>query len=402
GRIQGWWASREDVVLSPPTYAAYRAYLQAQEVWRSNDSLAEVRLRESISLDSTFLDAHFLLMDLFYNHQRYADRDSMIKALQPRTATFSHRQSDLYAYHRTDAAGDLVGAYRYFLKELNRDILDPFYNTSGMVMTIGYVNQLDRGLSLFRMLPPDSLDFEDCTYCQTRLTLATWAFAQKGMIDSSQWVAQFIPPVSVRNVNTMALPAVILGDTARLTEMLNLARESDNINEEQIWNFMVRYALIAGHDSLSQQLARTALAHFDTTYARAVTVECNYWLGNYGKVMQIIKDAWLPAYAAHEYVAPWASRAIARTGTSEEMDAWHVHLDSLEASDPYHYGKYAYIRGVISSIRGKEDRAMDHLLDAYRKGHDFSYSIPCYQTDPDLMPLFDHPRWEGLMDPLNN
>ena len=295
-----------------------------------------------------------------------------------------------------------MNAYKYFLKELNRDFLDPFYNTSGMVITIGYVNEMERGLTLFRMIPPDSVDFENCTYCQTRLRLATWAFAQQGKVDSSQWVASYITPVSATDVKAMALPAVIRGDSARLTELLDLSGQNDDIIEEQVWNFMVRYALLSGQDSLSYQLARSALAHFDTSYARAVSVECNYWLGNYQKTMQIIEGAWLPTYAAHEYVVSWASRAIARTGTSEEIDTWHMHLDSVEASDVYHYGKYAYLRGLISAIRGEHDEAMDHLLNAYRKGYDFSYSVPRYQTDPDLMPLFVHPRWPALMDPLNN
>jgi len=90
---------------------------------------------------------------------------------------------------------------------------------------------------------------------------------------------------------------------------------------------------------------------------------------------------------------------FAHTGNEAGLARLEEIMQEAEENDPYYHGNYIYIRGLIASIQGDYNRSLDLLESA--RDHGLSFHGHLYFLDVDLMPLFDHPRFVALIDPLN-
>ena len=69
--IKGYWASRNDKVLTPPNYDAYKAYMAARSAWRGDDTAyVKEQLNKAITLDQGFIDPYFFFFFFFYNEKK--------------------------------------------------------------------------------------------------------------------------------------------------------------------------------------------------------------------------------------------------------------------------------------------------------------------------------------------
>lgn len=164
--IKGFWKSKGDKVLSPPNYNAYGAYLLARNSWDGlQDSIPEAHLRKSIALDPNFLDAYFLLADLFFNQGNHAEVSDTLQSLRKRFTNLTARQENYLLFLEEDLKGRRVKAYEYFMKEYAIDPKDIFVKTSAMVFAQTYLNDPLRVLALHKEIDIDSLDLTSCYYC---------------------------------------------------------------------------------------------------------------------------------------------------------------------------------------------------------------------------------------------
>lgn len=396
-RIQGWWISgKPDNVQFPPKYGAYKAFLEAKSNWISNDSLAEVRLRESIQADSNFVEAYFLLTTLFVNNRRFADRDEVLALIKDRFDELSNQNRNLFESLSFEAEGDLVSSYQSFLKDLRKDPRHLFANTTGMVNALNYVNRPEEVIELFLLIHPDSLSYDNCSYCRTRLRVATRAYVLQGQMDSAKWVAERIPLVSGVDMESKLLPWIATFDTTRIADLLEEMMKKPGLRMAPTWARIGATCKLYGREDLVEHYCQRALTYVDSTKPGAVNIECNYHLGNYAKVKELV-EKWLPKYANHSYLIWWASKAYARVGTEEEIASWQEHLRTLAKTDRYGYGIYEYALGMMFTIMGDQEAALDQLELAFDRGYPFSRAA--YQFEPDLVPLFDHPRWQTLLHP---
>lgn len=400
--ILGWWATKDDIVYSVPNYEAYQLFLEARDVWIEDVNLAEVKLKESISADTTFIDPYFLITELYSNNKDFVQRDSLLVLIKSRFNDLTPSQRSLMDVYEAEAGGDLIQTYQSYQAELLSDPLDVFVNTAGMVQAVQHVNRPREAVNLFNMIPVESIDMDACAYCQTRLRLVTVAYLQLGQVDSAIYISNILPSVSVNNMRYKLKPFATLNDTVKINRLIaefnpNPKAESTlDLYLEMAWRFKLQ-----GRDDLVKHYAELALRNVpNANQTSAITVECNYLLGNYVKVTELIEKSWpLSRFPDDEYVLMWTSRAYARTGTDTDRDRVAKLIDDLNASDSHDYGRSSYMLAVMSLIEGDKPKAISLLDQAYKSGYQFSEFR--YQNDIDLMPLFGDLAFKQIINPLD-
>jgi class 3 adenylate cyclase len=400
-KILGWWATKDDLVYSVPNYKAYQLYLEARNVWKEDEKMAEAKLKESISADTTFIDPYFLITELYSNNSDYIQRDSLLTLIKSRFKKLTPRQRSLMDVYEAQARGDLMQTYLNYQAELASDPLDVFVNTAGMVQALQYVNRSREAITWFNMIPVETLDMNECAYCQTRLRLATVAYIKLGKIDSAIYTSSILPTDSERNMRSKLKAVVALEDTATINSMIAEFNSSPAVESapglyvDMAWRFKLQ-----GRQDLVAYYANTALGQLvNPNRTSAISVESNYLLGNYEKVIELLENVWpLSKFPENAYVLNWTSRAYARAGTDDDRLRVTQLIQNIDSSDSHGYGHGAYLQAVMSTIAGDRVKAMSLLEKAYERGYQFTEFR--YQNDVDLMPLFDSQEFMRLTNPL--
>jgi len=392
--VRGYWVSKDAHVLSPPSYEAYRAYLKARAVWAEDKTQAEEELHKSMALDSSFIDPHFLLLDLFFNDGRFAQRDSQIAVIKSQFPELTKRQKNMLNYHEADAKGDLVRAYTLYEHEWRIDPRDLFLNTSAMVLASGYVNAFRQTIDLFEMIPVDSLDLINCEYCMVRLRLATVAYVRLGALEQAKSIANRIPSNSGRNICYKALPHIHLNDTTTVFSLLmDAARDSLDDLGLAFSQVAREYALLGRHD-LAVICADSSLL---LRKHKGYLTDADLYARKFQNALRLMQD-WITSYPENAWVQTHAGLLFAYLGKSDQARKQLDILDQIGADDPYDYGATPYAQATILSVLGEYPEALDKLEEAYDAGFTFNYWR--YDNDPTLRPLFEEPRFRSLMDPL--
>jgi len=405
-QVQGWWASKEDNVYTTPNYESYQLYLRARDEWQNNRVQAKGYLIKSIEADESFVDPYFLLTEFYDNKAvdnedslAFARRDSMIDVISDKFIDLSPRLAAMLDVYEANAQGDLVRTYRRYQTELESDPFDIFVNTGGMVHSLEFVNKPEECIDLFKMIPADSLDIEECVYCRTRLRLAISSFIQMKEFDNAIEVSRLLPLNNIRNVQFRLKPFIVQGNKDSIDATLREVILADRIQDiDYIYPTIAWDMAVHGKTDLVEEYCMIAI---DTSNETAVLVECNYLIGNYAEVLEILTDTWpLAKFKQYEYVLQYYARVTAQLGNAQEITEIRQVIEKLDNNDPYDYGKYAYLNGVMSAIMGEKNDAIDYLSKAYLKGYRFSGVT--YQNDPDLKSVWDNPEFIALMNPLES
>jgi hypothetical protein len=401
-KILGWWATKNDIVYSVPNYQAYQLYLEARNVWKEDVIVAEAKLKESIAADTTFIDPYFLITELYSNRSDYSQRDSVLALIKKRFNQLTPRQRSLLDVYEANARGDLIQTYQNYLTELNSDPLDVFVNTAGMVQALQYANKPRMALHWFGMIPLESMNMDECAYCQTRLRLATIAYLKVGKIDSAIYTSSLLPPDSEINMSYKLKPLVVLNDSAKINHLIADFNQTENASSKlNLYLEMARRFYLLDRNDLVKHYSDLALAGLENpNVTNGITVESNYLLGNYKKVIQLVESVWpLSEYPTNEYVLIWTSRAYAQAGDDADRARVSQLIKDADKSEAYNYGRGPYLLAVMAVIEGKNAEALTLLKEAYNEGYQFSEFR--YQNDIDLMPLFNDPAFNQLISPLD-
>jgi len=403
GNIKGYWASRNDKVLTAPNYDAYKAYLAARAAWRGDDSeFVYEQLNKSIRLDPGFIDPYFLLLDFFYNEKEYKAAYDSVQVIRKRFTELDAREKVMLNYHLADINGKNDDAYNYFLNEYAYDPKDMFTNNSAMVMAMMYRHNPKQALSFFRDIPFDSIQIEGCSYCGDRMEVAMWAALD---LDSMALADILAPKVSSALDNrgrfgTMIMYYVWKNDTAKIDQLITEARSHPHYDETwEYLNYLAgRLYLLRGNAALSSRYAQMAIeAHMPYPSLGRMRGK-SYYLNN-----QL--DKALATFLAARKLDPDDTRILvelgmvyAKQGNRAEMKKI---IDLLQSLKPdFDYGMTEYNQGRIYAIAGELDKAVSLLETAINKGQKYDLWIT-FDHDPDLMVLRDFPAYQKMMERFN-
>jgi class 3 adenylate cyclase/tetratricopeptide (TPR) repeat protein len=383
-KIKGFWVSRTDHVLRPPRYDAYKEYLNARNVWLQDQEMAGQYLRKSIALDPEFIDAYFLLMDWYYNQGQYGAVATQIKDIKSRFPDLTDRQKNYLKYYQADNQGHNIEAFNLFLEEYQIDPKDLFVNTSGMIMALEYVNAPEKAVTFFNQINPDSLDLEECAYCQTRFSAAIDAYQSLGKVKQARQLADRLREhvEGWRSYKRLIEFYVATKDTSTANAILSEATKHVGARYKPYLHFIAGVqAKLNGDTELSSLYARQALALSpDSSRMRA---RSQYLMDDL--------DGALSTYLQSVAIDSTDNQVYAELGViyarKKDHDGAQQMVQKLTAMKPaFDYGYTPYCQGRIAANLGERDRALGLFRQALSEGARFRSSID-FLEDPDLMML---------------
>ncbi len=402
-QIKGYWASRGDKVLTPPTYEAYKAYLAARKAWRSSDTtFVFEQLKKAITLDPLFIDPYFLMLDYYWNlHTAAATQaaSDTLEAMQNRFTDMDDRSANLIKYHTADIEGRNKDTYDYFLNEYKVEPKDLFINNDAMLLALMYKHNPRQALRFFNDIPFDSLYVDGCDYCAERLEDAMWAALD---LDSMSMADVLAPKINnalyaLRSYGYLIMYNVWKMDTAAVNQLLVKAKNDNKLNGD--WRLLIfqtsRFFLLRDQADLSSWYAKKAILAYQSSGGRMLGR--SYYLDHqYDKA----KTIYLQVINKNPKNATYISELgmiYARQGNKEAAMKIIGELETLRS--PYEYGSTEYYQGRIYAILGDLDTATHLLATAIDKGKKFE-NWATFEHDPDLAMLKDFPAYQNLLNSL--
>ena len=398
--IKGFWKSKNDKVLSPPNYNAYKEYLLARETWDGpDDSIPEYHLRESIRLDPHFLDAYFLLMDHFYNQRNSQESWDTLRSMQAKFTDLTPRQENYMMYLEEDLKGRRLSAFNHFMKEYAIDPKDIFVNTSAMVMAQIYLNDPDRVLLYFNEIDIDSLDLQECFYCLERVMLAMQAYILNGEKEKAKQMAEKIKTYAVKRDDYHRLVEwyMTTSDTAAINSLL---QELSTIDLDRDYRYLAfvagRQAMLQGNIPLRNYYADMAIRLYSNENSRSLA-RAYYLKDQMDEAEKIYKEL-LKADSSDARLYAELGMIYAKRKEIAKTEEILKKLDQLKP--PFDYGETAYMKGRIKALLGDKRAAVELLTQALDEGQLF-YNSVTFDGDPDLLVLKDDKSYKALVNRYN-
>lgn len=394
--IKGFWKSKNDKVLSPPTYDAYKAYMQARNTWDGlNDSVPEAYLREAIRLDPNFLDAYFLLLDLFYNRRNPKEAIDTLRSMRAKFTDLTPRQENYMLYHEEDLKGRRVQAFKHFLHEYAIDPKDIFVNTSGMVMALNYLNDPELVIEFHKEIDIDSLDLNTCAYCLERVMILLQAYTSTGRMDKAAEMADKLKLHAIKRDDFHRLVEwyIISGDTASVNQMLTKLK---NVRLDRDYRYLAfvagRQAQLKGDISLRNYYANMAIELYGKEPSRALAR--SYYLKD---DLQNAKQIYFQVLKEDSTdIRVWGEIGLIYAREKNKQRAEAI-IDKLEKmKGPFDYGETTYMQGRIKANLGDHTEAIRYLNKSLDEGQLFFNSVT-FNGDPDLMVLNSEKNYQALL-----
>ena len=394
--IKGFWKSKSEQVLSPPNYEAYKLYLKARNSWDGiNDSIPESYLRESIRQDPKFLDAYFLLLDLFYNQQNPQEATDTLRSIRRRFTELTPRQENYLLFHEEDIKGRRVEAFRHFMKEYAVNPKDLFTNTTGMVMAQTYLNDPELVLKFHDEIDIDRLDLRTCTYCLERVMLALQAYTITGQRERASEMAEKVKLYALKRDDYHRLVEwyITTGDTVHANQILARTANMDLDQDPRYLVFIAgRQAMLKGDTSLRNYYADKAIHLYSGKPSRGLARA--YYLRDDLDNAEMIYNSLLKEEPGNKRIIAELGLIYAKRGNKSAAEKTIQQLDMLKQA--YDYGEIPYMQGRIKAVIGETKEAIRYLNQALDEGYLFFNSVS-FDGDPDLLVLKDNKDYQALL-----
>ncbi|MDX1476843.1 MAG: adenylate/guanylate cyclase domain-containing protein [Saprospiraceae bacterium] len=396
--VLGFWASQDDILFTVPTIEAYRSYLNAKRAWSGDDDLAYRHVRNAIRQDSSFLDPYFQAIQYWLNSPR-CNRDSAqyyVDLVRLRFDDMSQRQKNFLNYYREVINGNKTTALAYYQNEVAVDPLDHHVNTGGMVLANTLAHDARKTIEYYELIPFDSLDFDQCTYCRERIEHAIDAYLQTGDVNSARRIADNIVPDHAINFRSQIQVYAQVEDTAALNSVARaaLSYKRPDMSAWSVYFQIARRFRLLGNDDLSLHYARIAESQLKDPGSWAA-METYYLKRQYQDALPII-STYLKTHANNPLTQLYAGVIHANLGnTSAARQAIAAMQDTKTDCGE---GEKLYYQATIFAQLGEEDAAIAKLKDALNSTIGFEYWA--FENDPNMMPLRDNPAYQRLVYPL--
>jgi len=396
-QVKGYWVSKGDKPLTPPKYEAYKAYLAARKAWRSSDKkYVYEQLKKSITLDPTFMDPYFLMLDYYFNANDPLSAADTLKSINRNFTELDSRQRNLILYHNADIEGRNEDTYHYYMNEYKEDSVDLFISNSAMVLALMYEHNPRKALQFFNSIPFDSLNVDGCDYCVERLEDAMWAALD---LDSMSLADVLAPKISNALYSRKTYGILIMyhvwkSDTSAINQLLQKAEHDIGLdgNWQYLYYLTGRLFLLRGNEELASVYAKKSIVVSQPQGGRLFGR--SYYLdGQYDKA-KIIYEEEHRKHPKDSVVTAELGMVYARLGEKKKAMKMISELDLNKTH--FDLGNAEYFQGRIYAILGDLDMATDVLTRAISKGKKYELWAS-FQHDPDLFGVKDFPAYQNLM-----
>ena len=392
--VKGYLAAKDDKTFSIPNDEAYKAFLQAKNIWSSDYVQAESLLQRSISLDSNFIDAHFYLLSLYYNEARFREMIDHIEQLRRSSSNLSDRQRNMLSYYAADAQGNLRSAFEYFYKEYSYSPRDIFNNTGMMVVAQEYINNPQLVIEVLEEIDNDSLDYNACSYCRFRLYLGIMAYLNVGKKRAARKLANHMPYDIDRILFYEALLRIHTEskDTKEIVALIQRAK-SQNLNRRaDLLNYLAAINFLNdGEKTLSDEF----FEKFLQSQIDSINIESAhalYFQGAYDRSIIILEQL----LKENPEDPRLLSRMVMSQAMADMTQAGET-MTKLEHLKPeVDFGKTTYYQAVGALHMGDVTKSIQLLEKSVAEGIKFNYHR--FNNDPDLITIRNNRNYQNILD----
>lgn len=400
--IVGFLISTDYVPLTTPTKEAFNAYIEALRVYGVNEYQdSRQHLLDAIHLDSTFIDAYFILSDTYHNARQYAKADSTLAVIKKRfpVTTQSARQRNSLYFYEAFAAGNNPSAYKYLLNDYYQNPKDLFKNTTAASFAMYFLNAPKEANRILRKIPAESIDYEFPDQ-QFRLSIGIQANCDLGRYRRAVRLAELYPSRDMTlDQHRMRIRAFAgVKDTMAIQNALAYIALNFDTSDyvKALYYTAQQFALLRDETRWLHYLNRTFSVineHHTQSAEKALTL---YDLGRYREGLEHAKflHSYAPTYAP--YVGH-LGRGYALAGMPDSARYACAKLRELLPAEAYR-GQISYLEATIYTALQDFQTALIKLQNAVDEGLVFYEGTAAF--DPRLMPLFDKPEFQEIIHPL--
>ena len=397
--LAGYWKTRNTHVFKVPNGKSWDSYRKAIEIWADENRIDDAKghLLQSIQQDSTFLDAYFLLLDLFNNNDEYAHESDTLNLIRKRFTNLNERQANFLQYYEEDLKGRNKDAFKYFVKEYQENPKDLMMNTTGMVLASEYLNDPAITLNMFKQIDPESLDLNLCVYCRTKVNMALQAYLDVSDYKNAGALAEQLKPYAEKRaqVSKLILYYLTIGDTATVSDVIRTATKKDKADDiHQIYlRYAAQYGLLLGRPELARYYARKALDLYGKSLNWKVG-RLHYLLGEFPAAEKIYLEEINKDTTNNINLSAELGVIYAKQGKLEKAQSIVTQLENNKPT--YDLGLTPYLQGRIKAHMGEAANAIKYLNQAIEEGIKFGKGTT-FHHDADLIILFKEPDYLKLL-----
>ncbi len=397
-QLVGYWKSKRDYLFQITTDSAYINYHIAQNMWAEPEKKDEVKsyLLKAIQHDPKFLDAWFLLLDLFQNEKEYRSGMDTLKVMESRFTDLDQRQQGYLRYYKSDFEGNNVQAFASFLKEYRQNKNDLFVNTTGMAMALEYLNDPLVTLQIYNQIDPGHLDLSSCIYCYTRFSLAMKAYLEISNMEKAGQLAKQTRPFATKTSHFISLLKyyVATNDTLSINDVIRMAaRKSDEPDEaEYLYFISARMAALKGYPDLRNQYASKAIQLY-TKRPNLNLARCYLLQGNLKEAKRLFIENLMDEHTDRNTFA-YLGIIYAREGDKKSAEQMIEKLNKIRKD--YDFGYTPYVQGRIKAHLGEIEAAVNYFKIALEEGIRF-LPTTTFLNDPDMIIMNSNKAYLSLL-----
>lgn len=394
-RIVGYWATAETEKYNskPPKYEAYQLFLQADEHWTINDSIAEIKLNMAYATDSSYYEALLKLCVLYKNNRRLNEIGPMLDFIKSKNPTLSKYEQLRLNAIAADYSGDIdVRAEAY--EQLTE--FDP--ESSYMA---GFTNVL-------RNRPSRALPYLRKEVDRDRGKMNT-SWSQRvefkylealNMLDKHLEIIEFVDSLNfeikeVRLAGFYISSLVRLGKTQEALEKFEHYSKKDFGVEQAVLYNLTCIAMHNTENEFMEEFVALGLIEankmprgFDRQYSLVIL---SYMINNYNNILSYYDDQISDGHLKGYYLV--ATDLSGSPERAEQMyNQWISDIEDDFIDPSVFYGQALYFTAL-----GNKEKAFDYIEKAFYGGFGFDWFR--YQYDPALKGLWDYPPFQELVKP---
>lgn len=388
--ILGYLVVSDNEVLnleeSPPKYEAYEALIEAKAVY-NNPSKYLTLLNKATTIDADFFEAEILKVAHFYNELKYNAADSILKNIEI-VSSKNWRQKNLILMYEALLNGENDKVFQFLNKEYDLTPQDLGTNSGTMTVALQYINKPENVDEIYKAISIQESELQNCIECAYRVYIKAQSEIALG---------------NYNNALKLLEPAVTNSDYIRLKESL-----------------LTSLVYLKKDEEVRENLEDFKLKLSDSDFNRLLVVVANNYqlLDNefYKEYyQQILNNDFLNVIQqsiAHlsfnnfnvaikllENEYSEIAHVIKAIGYSKlnDIELFNDEIERLIAlRHEYDFGGIDYAIAQVYASTGKPEIAINHLKIAVSSGYQFEAHT--YKNDPMLMPVFDHPEFENILN----
>lgn len=398
--VLGYFLSRESNPIAVPAADAYKAYSTAIHYWKSDYDKVKFYLKKAIKHDSSFLDAYFLLFEVYYIENEFDSCESIFRIIDGvfLEENFTKRQRIWYNYDKALLERDLHNIIDNYISIYKEDPREFYRNTSMAYFFLDYANAPDKTIETLMMIPFDELDFIGCDHCLDRIDAAITAYINLGEIEDAISMIRYYPQSVpyIWHYEIQLLTYAFARDTIELNEVCDqvLAEFGINSYRQLLYNATVHFKLLRD-TSLFERYLEKAFDEYQN-YKSAYYGDLLIWKGQLQKGLDHF-NLMLTRYPDDDRLLFRKANTLALLGRMDEAERMMSEWDSMKG--PYDYGWTPYRKAVVYTSLRDTGKALLNLRQAVLEGRWFRYNR--YEFDPDLLGIMDTKEFDEIIHPLS-